>query len=126
MMSQSYPSHPDGLVIRPLAPSDSIPELTQLLHRAYGRRATQGLRYMATNQSDEVTRERANSGECFVAFDDGVLVGTILFKPSPKTNGCAWYDRPEVASIGQFGVEPSIQAKGLERRTFNLNHTQRL
>jgi len=115
-MTQLQTIASDGLVIRPLALSDSISDLTHLLHRAYARRAAQGLRYMATHQSDDVTRERANSGKCFVAFDDDVLVGTILFKPAEKTSGCAWYDRPEVASIAQFGVEPSIQATGLGRR----------
>lgn len=104
---------PDAVLIRPLAETDSIPALTSMLHRAYGRLARMGLRYTATHQSDEVTRERVSEGTCLVAVMDGEVVGTIVVKTPEQTNGCTWYDRPEVASVGQFGVEPDIQTKGL-------------
>lgn len=104
---------PDTVLIRPLATTDSIPDLTSLLHRAYGRLARMGLRYVATHQGDDVTRERATQGTCLVAVMDGMVVGTIVVKDPLQTGGCTWYDRPEVASVGQFGVEPEIQAKGL-------------
>ncbi|UUX49456.1 GNAT family N-acetyltransferase [Nisaea acidiphila] len=104
---------PDAVLIRSLEETDSIPDLTSMLHRAYGRLARMGLRYMATHQGDDVTRERIAEGTCLVAVMDGEVVGTIIVKTPEQTNGCAWYDRPEVASVGQFGVEPDIQAKGL-------------
>jgi predicted N-acetyltransferase YhbS len=94
--------------------------LTALLHRAYAGLAAQGLRYMATHQSDEVTRQRLSQGECFVAVADGTILGTILFKDATRTRGCQWYDRSEVACLGQFAVEPSLQANGLGRRMIAL------
>jgi predicted N-acetyltransferase YhbS len=110
----------DGIEVRPLSPADSIRELTRLLHRAYARLAAMGLRYMATHQSDEVTRERTGQGECFVALADGALVGTIMFKPADRTSGSPWLDRPEVASLGQFAVAPAMQALGLGAHLMDL------
>ncbi|WP_226893386.1 GNAT family N-acetyltransferase [Nisaea sediminum] len=107
---------PDAIVIRPLAETDSISDLTSLLHRAYGQLARMGLRYMATHQGEDVTRQRAAEGTCLVALSDGKIVGTIIVKDATQTKGCAWYDRPGIASIGQFAVEPDLQAKGLGRR----------
>ncbi|UJW84056.1 GNAT family N-acetyltransferase [Devosia sp. SL43] len=111
-------------IIRPLQPGDSIPALTQLLHRAYAPLAAQGLRYMATHQSDDVTRERVASGRCFVAVTDGVICGTILYRPADRTKGSPWYDRPDVASIGQFAVEPGLQSRGLGLRLMALAEDQ--
>ena len=94
--------------------------LTALLHRAYAPLAAQGLRYMATHQSDGVTRQRVDEGECFVAVADGTICGTIVFKDTVRTRGCPWYDRDDVASFGQFAVEPDLQARGLGRRLLSL------
>ena len=110
----------DGIEVRPLSPMDATPELTRLLHQAYARLAAMGLRYMATHQSDEVTRERTGQGECYVAVASGVLVGTIMFKPADRTGGSPWLDRPEVASLGQFAVAPDTQAFGLGARLMDL------
>src|SRR5689334_3159819 len=104
------------LQIRRLTPSDSIEELTALLHRAYKRLADMGQRFVATYQSTEVTRRRADEGECFVAVLEGKIVGTIVLRMPDVTSGCDWYDRADVASFGQFGVEPSLQGTGIGRR----------
>ncbi|OJY78599.1 MULTISPECIES: GNAT family N-acetyltransferase [unclassified Rhizobium] len=104
------------LVIRPWMETDSINEMTVLLHRAYGGLARMGLRFMATHQKDEITAKRIAEGQCFVGIIDGRICGTILFKNASQTRGCAWYDKPEVSSIAQFGVEPDLQAKGLGRQ----------
>jgi GNAT superfamily N-acetyltransferase len=106
--------------IRRLDPADSVRELTSLLHCAYARLAAMGLRYMATHQSDEMTRERIAQGECYVALSKGALVGTIMFKPTAATGGSPWLDRPEVASLGQFAVAPDLQAQGLGARLMDL------
>ena len=112
---------PDGIEVRRLDAADSIPELTRLLHRAYARLAAMGLRYMATHQSDEVTRERAGQGECWVAVAGGwALVGTILFRPAARTGGSPWLDRPEVASLAQFAVAPEWQGARLGARLMDL------
>lgn len=99
--------------IRQLLPSDSITDLTALLHKAYGRLARMGLRYMATHQSEAVTRERVSQGTCLVALIDGGIAGTILSRNREQTRGCPWYDRPEVASLAQFAVDPALQARGI-------------
>lgn len=102
--------------IRPWLATDSAAELTELLHLAYARLAAMGLRFWATHQSAEVTEKRIASGECFVAVADGVICGTILFRPAAATAGSPWYDRPDIASFGQFAVEPGLQSQGLGRR----------
>ncbi len=105
----------DNLTIRRFDPeSDSIEELTLLLNRAYKILADMGLRYWATWQGPDVTADRIKDKHCFVAFQDGKLVGTITYAPpDKKKGGSPWYDRAEVAGIGQFGVEPGLQGKGI-------------
>lgn len=110
----------DGIEVRLLGAADSIPDLTLLLHCAYARLAAMGLRYMATHQSDEVTRERAASGECWVAVADGAFAGTILFKPAERTGGSPWLDQPGVASLAQFAVASELQGGGLGARLMDL------
>lgn len=107
---------PADISIRPWQATDSAPELTELLHRAYARLAAMGLRFWATHQSAEVTEKRIASGECFVAVADGVICGTIPFRAASRTNGSPWYDQPGVASFAQFAVEPDLQSNGLGRR----------
>lgn len=106
----------EEISIRPWRSTDSAAELTELLHRAYARLAGMGLRFWATHQSAEVTEKRISEGECFVALADGVICGTILFRDAARTKGSPWYDRPEVASLGQFAVDPRLQNNGLGRR----------
>jgi predicted N-acetyltransferase YhbS len=102
--------------VRRLSDTDSIPELTRLLHRSYSPLAAMGMRFLASHQSDAVTRKRVGGGECFVAVIDGAIVGTIVFMPATRTDGTPWLDRPEVASLGQFAVEPDLQRGGLGLR----------
>ncbi|MCP1196636.1 GNAT family N-acetyltransferase [Acetobacter senegalensis] len=103
----------DPIKIRVLHSMENIAEITYLLHRAYGNLANMGLKYLAAHQSDEVTRNRILSGECWVALTQDTLVGTILFKNTKQTDGSPWLDRPEVASFGQLAVHPELQGTGL-------------
>ncbi|HEY4201618.1 MAG TPA: GNAT family N-acetyltransferase [Devosiaceae bacterium] len=124
-MPDPMPSHSTAAItIRPWQETDSVSELTALLHRAYARLAAMGLRYMATHQGDEVTRQRIAEGECFIALLEGRICGTIVVKGSDKTKGCPWYDRPGVASLGQFAVEPELQSNGLGRRLITMAEQQ--
>ena len=107
---------PEPITIRPLGPTDSITELTALLHRAYAPLAAMGLRFWATHQSEDDTRKRISQGTCLVAVADNAICGTILFKDAGQTRGCPWYDLADIASIAQFAVEPSLQTKGLGRQ----------
>ncbi len=99
--------------IRLLQPSDSIEALTHLVHRAYKRLADMGLTYMATSQPCDVTAARVAQGECYVALEQGVIVGTVVFKPAASTRGSPWLDLPGVCGLAQFAVDPDSQSRGL-------------
>jgi GNAT superfamily N-acetyltransferase len=100
-------------VIRRLDSGDSIKELTDMLHRAYGSLLARGMRFYATHQTVEQTMERIAEGERHVAVHDGRGIGTILWRDPSRTSGSPWYDRPDVASFGQFAVEPAFQRHGV-------------
>lgn len=103
--------------IRLIEPSDSIDELTDLLHRAYASLAAQGFRYLATHQDAATTRRRVNKGECYLLIQGERLIGTVLmvppWEPAPF---CEWYDRRDVTILAQFAVDPAHQRRGLGSR----------
>ena len=103
----------DRLDVRRFGAGDSVEELTSLLRTAYRELADMGLRYVATWQDEEITRDRIGRAECFIALDRGELVGTIAFESAPVTRGCEYYDRPGVASFHQFAVAPDRQRRGV-------------
>lgn len=110
----------DSLCIRPIAESDSLEELTRLLHAAYKRLGDMGLRFVATYQTVEQTRSRIESGECFVALVNDTIVGTITLYTEPYDSSSTWYQRQEVARFGQFGVEPEWQGQGIGNRMIQV------
>ena len=112
------------MVIRELAPTDSISELTALLHAAYARLGGMGFNYTAVDQTEDVTRKRISRGLCLVATDNGALVGTIMFHAPGQSAGCPCYRRPDVATIGQFGILPGCQGTGTGTRL--LREAERL
>jgi len=99
--------------IRPLADSDSIEELTELLHRSYKILADMGLRYLATHQDSETTRKRISYGECFVAEYRGKIIGTVCFFMPEVLGGSPWLKRDDVCDFGQLAVDPDYQGKGI-------------
>lgn len=101
-----------SLTIRRLNDTDSISELTSLLHSAYKPLLEQGMRYLASHQDENKTRERCFKGETYLAIDREI-VGTITLSTSSNTRGSPWYDRPDVASFGQFAVKPEYQKLGI-------------
>lgn len=112
---------PGDISIRPLEPDDSIEELTALLHRSYAALGAMGLNYTAVDQSTDVTRSRIDEGICLVAVAaDGRMCGTVLFHRLLKDGGTPWLARPEVAHLGQFGVEPDLQRLGLGARLMDI------
>jgi len=104
------------MVVRELAPTDSIADLTALLHAAYAQLGGMGFNYTAVDQTQDVTRKRISRGLCLVATDNGALVGTIMFHAPGQSAGCPCYERPDVATIGQFGVLPDRQGTGTGTR----------
>jgi GNAT superfamily N-acetyltransferase len=100
-------------VVRPLAPSDPIPEITALVHRGYARLAAMGFNYTAVDQDDEETRRRASNGTCFVAVLAGRIVGTVTLADPGRVGGTPCFEKPGVAVAGQFAVKPSLQSRGV-------------
>jgi len=99
--------------IRALRGEDSIEELTKLLHRAHASLARIGLNFTAADQTVETTRRRVEHGQCFVAAQDGQLVGTILVNSVVPNPLGELFDRPRTASIHQFGVAPHCRDRGV-------------
>jgi GNAT superfamily N-acetyltransferase len=107
------PIKTDLVTIRPLADSDSIEDLTALLHRGYRQLADMGLRYLATYQNAATTRERISRGECFVATYNDRIIGTLTFYMPGSIGGSPWLKRDDVAEFGQFAVDPPYQGNGV-------------
>ena len=107
--------------IRRLDGADSLQSLTELLHRSYAALAAMGFRYLATHQDVETTRQRVSKGECFLALEHDVVLGTILvIPPTHRFGNCDWYDRSDVAVLSQFAVEPARQRQGIGRRLLDV------
>lgn len=104
------------MIIRPLRDTDSLAALTELLHRAYAPLGRAGMNYTAVDQSERTTRERIGSSECWLAEDEGEVVGTILFHPPGRMTGCAAFETPGMAVIGQLAVDPGRQGGGIGNR----------
>ncbi|RKX22409.1 MAG: GNAT family N-acetyltransferase [Candidatus Zixiibacteriota bacterium] len=114
----------DTVFLRPLADSDSLEELTDLLHRSYKALADMGLRYMATHQDIGITRRRISDGTCWVAVIGEQIVGTITYHNPAHTKGSPFMEHPEVAHISQLGVEPDFQRRGIATQLMNQAEKQ--
>jgi len=101
-----------SIEVRPLRPSDSLDELTALLHRAFGPLGRLGLPCTCVGQSVEVTRQRARRGQCYVAVAGDRLVGTMTLEAPDSGSDCVTYRRSTVASLHQFAVDPMAQGLG--------------
>jgi ribosomal protein S18 acetylase RimI-like enzyme len=117
------------ITVRRLAPSDSISELTKLLHKAYAKQVEMGLRPLAGRQDDATTEKRVFNGECYVSVHhvanaDGStrqkLVGSILFHEEEESQGPPWFRQPDVASFSQFAVDPDYQGMGIGQMLLGL------
>jgi len=101
------------LEIRRWNKADDVGRITKILHRSYAQLADLGFQYYATWQGDDVTRSRLESGFSYLAIKDKLIIGTITLRVPPNVSGCSWYDRGDVASFGQFGVDPDHQKQGI-------------
>ena len=110
---------PRAFTIRPLAPTDSLEALTDLLHRAYAPLGAAGMSYTAVDQAVERTRARALGGHCLIAQAGDRLVGTVTvnrgFDPNTETwaRATPWFYRDDVAHLHQFAVDPDHQGAGI-------------
>ncbi|PKK88655.1 MAG: GNAT family N-acetyltransferase [Candidatus Wallbacteria bacterium HGW-Wallbacteria-1] len=108
------------IIYRLLEPSDSIAEITDLVHRAYAFLADMGLNFWATHQSEDDTASRLSRGKTWLALCRGRIIGTITLANAWETDGCSWYDKEEVTSFGQFAVDPQFQSQGVGSRLLSL------
>lgn len=107
---------PASVEVRRLRDDDSIEAITALLHLAYAPLAAQGFRYLATHQSEDVTRHRLGEGIALVAQIEKRIIATLTVSPPKTASRCEWYRRSGVWSLGQFGVHPDFQGSGIGRR----------
>ncbi|MCW3102746.1 MAG: N-acetyltransferase [Bacteroidetes bacterium] len=101
------------LVIRQFNNSDSLEELTSLLHKSYKKLADQGFRFHASHQDIHTTKQRIENAECYVMTIENKLIGTISYRSPAAKDEHPYYDQPFVASFGQFAVDPEYQEMGL-------------
>ncbi len=109
----------DVIDIRPLQKTDPLSEITGLLHKAYKVLADRGMRYVASHQTDEITKQRAAMGACYVAECRGQLIATVTLCP-PYDSRNEWYRRPGCVHFQQFAVAPELQGRGLGSAMMDL------
>lgn len=103
----------DKVQIRRYNESDSAEELTQMLNSAYKPLADRGFRFLGSYQDVLKTKERIESGECYIGLLGDELIGTILYRSPAKAHGNDWFDQPFVSTFGQFAVKKEFQRAGI-------------
>lgn len=97
--------------------SDSIEELTSLLHDSYKKLADMGLKFVATYQTAEYTKYFIKNGECFISKNgDNKIISTVMYYNSTfheEEIDPAWYKNEFVAYFGKFAVHPDYQCQGI-------------
>ena len=111
------------IIIRPLTETDSLEELTELLHRAYKKQADKGFIMLASHQDVEMTKHRLKGAECYVAIHKNKMVATVCYHRHNNSSDGQWYDRYDIATYGQFGVAPEYQNIGLGIKLMELMET---
>jgi GNAT superfamily N-acetyltransferase len=110
-----------SVMLRRFDPShDSYEELTVMLHRSFARLGQMGFNCLSVAQPEQVTRERAKKGDCYVAVCNGHLVGTMTLYASDSESACDWYQRPDAATLRQFAVDPDWQHRGIGKSLLAL------
>ncbi len=79
-----------------------------------------GLRFVASHQGPERTKERIDEGESWVALMGDRIVGTITWYAPGIGDDDFYYDQVGIAHFGQFAVEPELQGTGLGRKLLDL------
>ncbi|MCK6481342.1 MAG: GNAT family N-acetyltransferase [Planctomycetaceae bacterium] len=107
---------PAAIGIRPLLPSDSLEELTDLLHRAYAELGAMGFNYTAVDQDAAATARRIEGNHCLVAVEGGRLVGTVTLSPRWPKPLPPWREGLRTAFLNQLAVDPGRRGIGLGAR----------
>lgn len=99
--------------IRAWTETDDVSSLTALLHLAYKPLLDSGMQYHAGRQDDAITARRIGGGRFCWVIDQPHLLATVTLSPPHLVRGCSWYDRDDVASVGQLAVHPEWQGHRL-------------
>lgn len=109
--------------VRAWTDTDDVAALTALLHIAYRPLLDEGMQYLAGTQDTATTLRRIGAGrQCWV-IDEPLLIATATLTPPPLLHGCEFYERDDVASIGQVAVHPDWQGRGLGQAL--MEHAER-
>jgi GNAT superfamily N-acetyltransferase len=73
-------------------------------------------------QSGFARLRRAEAEACFVAVCGGRLAGTITLLEPDSASVCSHYRRPDVATFHRFGVDPSLQQRGIGRALLSFGN----
>jgi len=112
----------DRIIIRQIEATDSIHELTDLLHRAFKSEGQHPYAYPVAKQNEETTHKQIERGECWVAELDGRLIGFgIVWPPRPVVRW-RWYRPRQSAHLPVLAVHPDFQRLGIG--TMLLNHCE--
>ncbi|RQR48746.1 N-acetyltransferase [Burkholderia sp. Bp9126] len=104
----------ERIVVRRFDPAfDGYAPLTDLLHRAFARLGAMGLNCTCVDQAEDVTRRRAEAGECFVAVSAGRVIGTMTLHVADPASACSLYRHDGVATVRQVAVDPAWQGRGV-------------
>ncbi len=104
---------PGSVIIRSLNDDDDLVAITFLIRRAYALLSDMGLKFWATYQTVDDTRQRFTDGHGLVAVADGRIVGTITIYPPKPDSEVETYRHRSTYCIGQFAVDPSCQGAGI-------------
>ena len=99
-----------------LATDSDVPDLRRLVNAAYGELADRGLNYTGTFQDEEVTRERMQGNDVYLAYLNEQLVGTISLEVRDDAPSPALY-------ISQLGILPEYKRQGIGRQLLQLAET---
>ena len=109
--------------IRAWTDNDDVGALTDLLHIAYRPLLDGGMQYLAGMQDTATTLRRIGAGRWCWVIEDPLLIATATLTPPPLLHGCDFYERDDVASIGQVAVHPDWQGQGLGQAL--MQHAER-
>ena len=118
-MSPPRAAPPAPCQVRPWRDSDSLAELTALLHRAFAPLAAAGMNFTAASQTEAMTGQRLRHCHGLVAEQGGRIVGCVTvngaYDPNHQTwaRATPWFYRDDVAHLHQLAVDPAVQGQGV-------------
>lgn len=108
-----------NLDFRKFRESDSLEELTELLHLAYAGHAQAGRMFFACHQNVDDTRRRISRGECWLALRDNKITGTVTLTPAHRFPD-GYPAPPGAGMFQQLAILPNLRGRGLGNALLEL------